>query len=179
MYTMEAGLDEIDRGILYLLQVDARNLSPNDMAARLPVSEGTVRNRMARLEDAGAIEGYSVRVNYETAGYPLHIDYACRAPLLDRSELARKAIELPEVVEVRELMTGSHNVRATAVASDVSEITDIAEKLTEIGLSVEFEELVGRERVQPFERFGDVVSDEADVSVTDENGDDVDEDRST
>ena len=48
-----ADLDEIDFGILHLLQEDARTQTPVDMAERLPVTDQTIRNRIERLEERG------------------------------------------------------------------------------------------------------------------------------
>lgn len=153
-------LDEIDRGILYLLQKDARNLSPANMADSLPVSEGTVRNRLDRLEKENIIEKYIAIVNYEVAGYPLKITYSCHAPLLNRPELATRATEIAEVIRIQEMVTGTHNVRVTALAEDVNQVSTIAKQLSEIGLTVELENLVHRERMQPFTPFSKTVIEE-------------------
>lgn len=150
-------LDEIDKGIIYLLQQDARNLSAPDMAERLPVSPGTVRNRLSALEERGVIDGYVPRINYEAAGYPLSIVYSCEAPITDREDLARQAADVPGVVSVREMSTGVKNVRVFAVVSETDEISEIARQLTEIGLTVRVEELLNCEHQQPCERFVDAV----------------------
>lgn len=54
-------MDETDHKLLSLLRQDAR-LSIADLAHKLAVSRGTVTNRITRLEDAGIIVGYTVRV---------------------------------------------------------------------------------------------------------------------
>jgi DNA-binding Lrp family transcriptional regulator len=54
-------MDETDRQLLSLLRQDAR-LSIADLSHKLAVSRGTVTNRIAKLEDAGVIVGYTVRV---------------------------------------------------------------------------------------------------------------------
>jgi DNA-binding Lrp family transcriptional regulator len=54
-------MDETDRKLLSLLRQDAR-LSIADLAHKLSVSRGTVTNRITKLEDAGVIVGYTVRV---------------------------------------------------------------------------------------------------------------------
>jgi DNA-binding Lrp family transcriptional regulator len=54
-------MDETDRQLLSLLRQDAR-LSIADLAHKLAVSRGTVTNRITKLEDAGVIVGYTVRV---------------------------------------------------------------------------------------------------------------------
>jgi DNA-binding Lrp family transcriptional regulator len=54
-------MDETDRQLLSLLRQDARR-SIADLSHKLAVSRGTVTNRIAKLEDAGVIVGYTVRV---------------------------------------------------------------------------------------------------------------------
>jgi DNA-binding Lrp family transcriptional regulator len=54
-------MDETDHKLLSLLRQDAR-LSIADLAHKLGVSRGTVTNRITKLEDAGVIVGYTVRV---------------------------------------------------------------------------------------------------------------------
>ena len=54
-------MDETDQQLIALLRQDAR-LSVATLAARLAVSRGTVTNRIRKLEDTGAIVGYSVRL---------------------------------------------------------------------------------------------------------------------
>jgi DNA-binding Lrp family transcriptional regulator len=54
-------MDETDHQLLSLLRQDAR-LSIAALAHKLAVSRGTVTNRITKLEDAGIIVGYTVRV---------------------------------------------------------------------------------------------------------------------
>jgi DNA-binding Lrp family transcriptional regulator len=54
-------MDETDHQLLSLLRQDAR-LSIADLSHKLAVSRGTVTNRITKLEDAGVIVGYTVRV---------------------------------------------------------------------------------------------------------------------
>jgi len=60
-------LDEIDSGILTILQKDCR--TPLDQIAdKLKVPKSTVHYRIKRLEGEGVIEGYYARVNHEKLG---------------------------------------------------------------------------------------------------------------
>lgn len=54
-------MDETDHQLLSLLRRDAR-LSLAALAGKLGVSRGTVTNRIHRLENAGVIVGYTVRL---------------------------------------------------------------------------------------------------------------------
>jgi DNA-binding Lrp family transcriptional regulator len=54
-------MDSIDHALLALLRQNAR-MSVATLARKLGVSRGTVTNRITRLEDAGVIVGYTVRL---------------------------------------------------------------------------------------------------------------------
>lgn len=54
-------MDDIDREIISLLRADARTPVAT-LAAHLRVARGTVQNRLRRLEEAGVIVGYTVRL---------------------------------------------------------------------------------------------------------------------
>lgn len=54
-------MDVTDQQLLSLLRRDART-SVATLAGKLGVSRGTVSNRIAKLEDAGIIVGYTVRL---------------------------------------------------------------------------------------------------------------------
>ena len=54
-------MDELDQKLLALLRTDAR-ASVATLAGKLGVSRGTVTNRIAKLEDGGVINGYTVKL---------------------------------------------------------------------------------------------------------------------
>jgi DNA-binding Lrp family transcriptional regulator len=54
-------MDATDQQLLSLLRKDART-SVATLASKLGVSRGTVTNRVTKLEDAGIIVGYTVRL---------------------------------------------------------------------------------------------------------------------
>lgn len=60
---MSESLDGLDRGILYLLQIDARHTTGKEIAERTGVAASTVRNRIDRLEANGGIEGCYPEIN--------------------------------------------------------------------------------------------------------------------
>lgn len=147
-------LDEIDYGILHLLQQDARHLTPVDMAERLPVSAQTVRNRISRMEEEGVLMGYVPVINYEDAGFPIRLQFTCTAPVQERSQLAEDALEIDHVVNVEEMLAAKENVRVLAVTNDSDEINEIARQLDERGLVIETERLQRTEHKRPFNHFG-------------------------
>jgi DNA-binding Lrp family transcriptional regulator len=63
-------VDEIDLKIIQILEADART-SFREIAKKLGISEGTVYNRVKRLQDEGVIKGYSARVDPTKLGMDL------------------------------------------------------------------------------------------------------------
>ena len=61
MSVMADKMTSLDQELLALLRTNAR-ASVAELAHRLGVSRGTVSNRLARMEDAGIIVGYTVRL---------------------------------------------------------------------------------------------------------------------
>ncbi|MBV8123567.1 MAG: Lrp/AsnC family transcriptional regulator [Burkholderiaceae bacterium] len=59
-------MDTLDQQLMALLRQDAR-ASVATLALKLKVSRGTVSNRIARLEDAGVIVGYTVKLRPDAA----------------------------------------------------------------------------------------------------------------
>jgi DNA-binding Lrp family transcriptional regulator len=146
-------LDEIDSGILYLLQGDARHNTPVDLAESLPVTAQTVRNRLEKLEGNGVIQGYVPEVNYQKAGFPIRIQFTCTAPVEQRSELADEALELANVVEVEEMMSAKSNLHVLAVTTDSEVINDVSAELSSLGLTIEQEQLQRAVSSCPFTEF--------------------------
>ena len=155
------GLDEIDYGILRLLQQNARATTPVDMAEQLPVTDTTIRNRIEKLEDEGVIEGYVPIIDYEKAGFPIRIQFSCTAPTEDRAAVADRALELPHIVEVDEMLSARENIQALAVANTTEEVNEVTARLDELPLTIERERLLRKTRSRPFDDFAaDVASDD-------------------
>ncbi|QLG28812.1 winged helix-turn-helix transcriptional regulator [Halorarum halophilum] len=148
-------LDELDFGILHLLQEDARNISPVDMEDELPVSDTTIRNRIEKLEERGIIEGYVPLINYEKAGFPLRVKFACTAPVQERSDLAEEALELHNVVDVEEMLSAHENVQILVVTDHADGLHEVTSQIDALGLTIERESLVRRIHRRPFNHFGE------------------------
>lgn len=149
-------LDDVDRTILQLLQRDARHKTAVEIGQTVGVSDSTVRNRIVALEQQGVIEGYVPLINYEAAGYQLQIRVTCTAPVTDRAELARDALQIEGVIEVRELLSGTENIAVTAVPPKNEDITYLGETLSELGLEVVKEETIRQHYIRPFSYFGSI-----------------------
>ena len=88
-------LDELDRRIVQLLRPNSRR-SYADIARRVGVSEPTVRNRVERMSEAGAILHFT-RVNQVVLGFPVDAMVGIR---VDRGRAAEVGARLAEMANV-------------------------------------------------------------------------------
>lgn len=146
-------LDNVDRGILHELQLDARNRTAQEIADKVDVSASTVRNRIAELEADGIIEGYHPKIDYERANLPLQVLFVCSAPPTERSDMVDQLLDIRGVVDVRETLTGHRNLYVEAVGTDTSDTVRITDAMHGIGLSIESSEILRQHQVQPFNHF--------------------------
>lgn len=154
-------LDDVDRGILFLLQRDARRITTAEMAEQVDVSASTVRNRIEQMEGDGIICGYHPEIDYEKAGLQLHMEFICSAPNPERSRLAEQAREIKGVIRIYEVLNGSDNVQVEVVATDTDDAARINDELSDLGFEVLNSKIVKSTHVQPFDHFGQEIVDEA------------------
>ncbi|MCU4743740.1 Lrp/AsnC family transcriptional regulator [Halobacteria archaeon AArc-m2/3/4] len=157
-------LDDTDKAILYLLQKETRtSLTHDEIADRIDVSSSTVSNRLQRLKERGILVDYQPKIDYEAAGAPHHVLFVCTAPISQRTELANEAIEIPGVVDIRELLVGTQNLHVEVVCLDTTSVETVAEALDELGLTIDHSEILRREYARPFDHFGsELVGDSSD-----------------
>ncbi|AEH35681.1 Lrp/AsnC family transcriptional regulator [Halopiger xanaduensis] len=147
-------LDEIDRRIVYALMGDARNTAAPAIAEEVSVSPATIRNRIAKLEEHGVIEGYHATVDFERADGSLMNLFLCHAPFDEVEGLARRVGTVPGVVNVRELMGGRMNLHVLAVGTDTSDLRRIGRELEKMNVEIEDEFLLQNEHTFPYAPYG-------------------------
>ncbi|WP_227355883.1 Lrp/AsnC family transcriptional regulator [Haladaptatus salinisoli] len=150
---MGRGLDNVDQGILYHLQRDARNTTTEEIAETVGVSASTVRNRIAQLEEDGIIKGYHPEIDYEAANLPLRVLFVCTAPATEQAEFVQKMLAVQGVVDVREMLVGKRNIYVEAIGTSSQDITRITDTLHDSGVTIESSEIMRQRRVQPFNHF--------------------------
>lgn len=157
---MVQNLDDVDRGILHILQENAREATAAEMGEQTGVSSSTVRNRIEILEDNGVIRGYHPEIDYEKAGFELHLFVVGRTSTANRREVATEALEVPGVINVREMVTGEHNLHIEAVATDSDAADETIAGIEDLDIEIVSTQIVKELHVQPFDHFGaDLVSD--------------------
>lgn len=155
---MDTVLDDTDRGILYLLQHDARHTTTEEMGERVGVSASTVRNRIEKLEKSGIIRGYYPDIDYDKAGLQLYVEIICSAPNPKRAQLADEAREVNGIVSIREVLNGQENIQIDAVGTDSDDVARITDELSDLGLDVVNTKIIKETVIQPFNHLGkDVV----------------------
>ena len=105
----EYQLDEVDLKILEVLMKDAKK-PYTEVAKKAYVSGGTVHVRMRKLEEAGIVEGTTLKVDYSKLGYDIT---AFIGIFLEKSALYEQVIEeLRKVNEITSIhyTTGNYSI---------------------------------------------------------------------
>ena len=147
-------LDNVDKGILYLLQKDARRYTTEDMAEKVGVSSSTVANRINRLEERDVILGYHPIITYSETGLGHHLLVTATVPLRDREKMLDDIMEVSGIVSIRELLTNNENLSLEVVGLTSEDIEDSLETLDSLDVDIERMEMMKQEQVNPYNHFG-------------------------
>ena len=131
------GIDEIDNQILLLLKENAR-YTYSDIADKIgTISRVAVKNRVEKLEKAGSIQGYTVklapRAHYDVVEFivevepsPAQWDYCL--DVIARTDWVRKVMAT----------TGKAHIIATGLAPNMKEVDTVYTKLHNIFSSARY-----------------------------------------
>ena len=119
-------LDTIDREIIAVLNEDGR-MTIRDLAARIGLSSPRVTERIHKLEDAGAIRGYTITVDPKVFGLCVAAHVRMRAMPGEMKRVAQMLIDTPEVVEA-DRVTGEDCFLAKVIVSDVQQLETIIDR---------------------------------------------------
>jgi DNA-binding Lrp family transcriptional regulator len=140
-------LDDTDRKLLNLLRADARE-SVSALARKLDLARSTVQERIARLERAGIIAGYTIRSGEDFAERQIaaHVMIS-----VDPKMAAPVTADLKKMPEVRSLaaISGTFDMMAEVAAETTAKIDTtldaigrlkgVQKTMSSIVLSVKFE----------------------------------------
>ena len=121
---MTMDLDETDRRLLSFLNDDARQ-SQRQLARQLGVAQGTVTNRIKRLEEAGVISGYSAVLNPEQIGWSMTIMAGLRIVKGSMIDVQQKIAADPRVFAVYDV-TGDWDSMVLARVKDREDLDNLA-----------------------------------------------------
>lgn len=153
-------LDDIDKGILYMLQQDARKNTTGDIGEAVGVSSSTVSNRIKKLEEKELITGYHPIVDYERAGLDNHMLVIGTVDFDERERMVAKIMNVVGVVSVRDLLTNRQNLSIELVGYDRRDIERSLTELNDIGVDIQRAEMMKREKRKPYNHFGEEYADE-------------------
>ncbi|MEL6913150.1 MAG: Lrp/AsnC family transcriptional regulator [Pseudomonadota bacterium] len=111
--------DRIDRDIIRALQEDGR-MALVQLAERVGLSPTPCKRRLARLEEAGVIAGYTARIDRKAAGFPITAFVSVELERQDAERVAefQRQVALFDEVVTGTLMTGANDfLLEVAVAS--------------------------------------------------------------
>lgn len=103
-------LDAVDRRLLTLLFEDAR-VSQRRLSRELRMSPPAIGERIARLERAGVIRGYTVDVDWSVLGFTTCYLAVTATAGADQATIMHALTDLPEVEDVS-IITGSIDMLA-------------------------------------------------------------------
>lgn len=126
-------LDDINRDILDLLQLDGR-ISYRELGERVGLTAPAVTERVRKLEELGVIKGYRAVVDYEVLGFPLLCVIRLNSPRGAQGvdEIIRN---IPEVIEANRV-TGSESHVIRARLRSTAHLERLLDQLGEHGDSV-------------------------------------------
>ena len=120
-------LDNIDRSIIEELEKDSRT-SQRKLANKIGVAQGTITNRMQRLEKDGVIKGYGVRLDAESVGWGMTIMAGLRIEKGRMIEVQEKISSDPRVFTVYDT-TGDWDSMVLARVKDRSDLDDLTKSV--------------------------------------------------
>jgi Lrp/AsnC family transcriptional regulator, leucine-responsive regulatory protein len=109
-------LDAVDRQLLALLARDSR-ISQRRLGRELRMSPPAIGERIARLERAGVIRGYTVSIDWSTLGYVMCYLAVTAMQGAEQGKVMAALHRLPEVEEVI-VITGSLDMLARVRVRD-------------------------------------------------------------
>ncbi|MEW9919037.1 Lrp/AsnC family transcriptional regulator [Marimonas sp. MJW-29] len=119
-------LDDQDRRLLRYWQADP-SLSPGELAERCGMTSGRAARRIARMEEAGLIEGVGAVINWAALGYAVEVSLRVT---LDKTqgnafdEFLAEVRKVPEVIEVQTFL-GRVDARLSIIARDMGHYQQI------------------------------------------------------
>ncbi len=102
-------------------------MTVRELAAHIGLSSPSVTERIHKLEDAGAIRGYTVLVDPKVFGLDIAAHVRMRAMPGEVKRVAQMLIDAPEVVEA-DRVTGEDCFLARVVACNVLELESVIDR---------------------------------------------------
>jgi Lrp/AsnC family transcriptional regulator, leucine-responsive regulatory protein len=119
-------LDKIDRAIIAALTENGR-MTFRELAKQIGLSSPSVTERVLKLQDAGAVRGYSVVIDPKVFGLEIAAHVRLRAMPGQVPKVARMLTETPEIIEA-DRVTGEDCFLAKALVSNLHELETVIDR---------------------------------------------------
>ena len=116
-------LDDTDRRLLGALLEDAR-ISQRGLAQRIGVAQGTITNRLRRLEGLGVIKGYTVLLEHESIGWTMTVITGLRIEKGSMINVQQNIAADPRVFAVYDV-TGDYDSMVLARVQSRKDLDDL------------------------------------------------------
>ena len=116
-------LDATDRDLLAALLEDAR-ISQRGLAKRVGVAQGTITNRLRRLEEMGIIKGYTVLLDAESIGWTMTVITGLRIQKGSMIDVQQQIAADPRVFAVYDV-TGDYDSMVLARVRGRKDLDDL------------------------------------------------------
>jgi Lrp/AsnC family transcriptional regulator, leucine-responsive regulatory protein len=119
-------LDELDTSLLQALSENAR-LPIKELAKRVALSAPSTAERVRRLEEAGVIQGYTLRIDPRAIGLPLAVHIRLRPMPGELGRVAALLYDTPEIIEC-DRVTGDDCFVAKAMVATVADLEALIDR---------------------------------------------------
>ena len=116
-------LDDTDRRLLAVLLAAAR-ISQRGLAQRIGVAQGTITNRLRRLEELGVIKGYTVLLEPESIGWTMTVITGLRIEKGSMINVQQNIAADPRVFAVYDV-TGDYDSMVLARVQSRKDLDDL------------------------------------------------------
>ena len=116
-------LDDTDRRLRAVLLEDAR-ISQRGLAHRIGVAQGTITNRLRRLEELGVIKGYTVLLEPESIGWSMTVITGLRIEKGSMINVQQNIAADPRVFAVYDV-TGDYDSMVLARVQSRKDLDDL------------------------------------------------------
>lgn len=120
-------IDKLDRLILAELVKNAR-ISNAELSRLIGLSAPSISERIKRLEEAGVITGYTVKVNMKALGLPLAVWLRIKPIPGQLPNVLQVLSDLPEIVEC-DRVTGEDCFMARAYVCSMEHLEEVIDKI--------------------------------------------------
>jgi Lrp/AsnC family transcriptional regulator for asnA, asnC and gidA len=124
---MSVKVDELDLSILRELKKDARK-SHRDLAEKLNVAEGTIYNRINKLQESGIIKRFMVDLDFSKLGYDLTVIIGITVEGGHLAEIEEKIGKKPNVSAVYDV-TGEYDALIVAKFAERDSLNDFIKSI--------------------------------------------------